>query len=330
MCELPSLSVYSNAEATQSWYLSDLYAALFVFSTPQIWGGPFPDVTVGEDEEQLVAYCTTDTHGTRVLPPGALKGVQFIKTPDYVEVIGYIDQTSLNLQADDYGGEEDPHGADQRGNPLGGLVYTSAFGSNSTSNGGGNGGGGSNSPYTQAAEWSYFVGSGIFCFKVCDPNSSRDASLCQHTYDRVGCTYNCPADYASINGTFSSCEGDNQLPIGQYVSNGQTMTWRQPPESEGPIETIPYTPAIPATSQCSTYQSSSLYSGLEAYYSAHPGNSSTAAAGTTALTGVTGTDTTDTAAGSGAMSETVAAVTAAASNAVSSAVSAMKRRKIVR
>lgn len=298
-------------------------------------------MTVGEDEEQLVAYCTTDTHGTRVLPPGALKGVQFIKTPDYVEVIGYIDQTSLNLQPDDYGGEEDPHGADQRGNPLGGLVYSNAFGGAGNSSSSSNGGGG-NSQYTQAAEWSYFVGSGIFCFKVCDPSSSRDASLCQHTYDRIGCTYNCPADYASINNTFTSCDGDNQLPVGQYVSNGRTLTWSQPPESEGPINSIPYTPAIPATSQCSTYESSSLYAGLDTYYSAHPGNMTTAAgvaAGNATGASTTGAD--DTAAGAGTtgtssgadtgtssaiISETVGAITAAATNIVSSAVSAAGAR----
>ena len=50
------------------------------------------------------------------------------KAPGYVEVIGYIDQTALGIQANDAGGEEDPHGADSRGNPLGGLVFSTAFG----------------------------------------------------------------------------------------------------------------------------------------------------------------------------------------------------------
>jgi hypothetical protein len=57
------------------------------------------------------------------------------------------------LQIADFGGEEDPHGADQRGNPLGSLLYSSAFGA------------GPASPYKQVIEWSYFVGGGIFCFK---------------------------------------------------------------------------------------------------------------------------------------------------------------------
>lgn len=242
-----------------------------------LWGAPMPNVTVGEDEEQLVAYCTTDKWGTRVIPPGALQGVQFIKTPDYVEVVGFIDQTALNLQASDYGGEEDPHGADQRGNPLGALLYSTAFG--------GSGNSSSDTP-TQVIEWSYFVGSGVFCFKACDPAGDRAAELCEHRYDRVGCTYNAPADYSSINGTFSSCQGENQLPVGQYVSDGRTVTWEQPPESLGEISTIPFTPSVPATSQCSTHDSSSLFTNLASYYSsASPNAAGTTSAAASAATG---------------------------------------------
>lgn len=68
----------------------------------------------------------------------------------YVQVVGQIDQTALNLQSDDYGGEEDPHGADARGNPLGSLLYSSAFGK------------GPMSDDQQVFEWSFFVGSGSF------------------------------------------------------------------------------------------------------------------------------------------------------------------------
>jgi hypothetical protein len=53
-----------------------LYTLNAWLSNVQIWGAPFPNVTVAEDEEQLVAYCTTPNHGTRVLPPGAIQGVQ--------------------------------------------------------------------------------------------------------------------------------------------------------------------------------------------------------------------------------------------------------------
>jgi hypothetical protein len=36
--------------------------------------------------------------------------------------------TSLNIPKGDAGGELDPHGADGNGNPIGGLVFSSAFG----------------------------------------------------------------------------------------------------------------------------------------------------------------------------------------------------------
>lgn len=35
-----------------------------------------------------------------------------METPDYIQVVGFIDQTKINLAADDFGGELDPHGAD--------------------------------------------------------------------------------------------------------------------------------------------------------------------------------------------------------------------------
>lgn len=36
--------------------------------------------------------------------------------------------TNINIPAGDSGGELDPHGADGNGNPIGGLVFSSAFG----------------------------------------------------------------------------------------------------------------------------------------------------------------------------------------------------------
>lgn len=252
-----------------------------------IWGAPMPNVTVAEDEEQLTAYCTTDKYGTRVLPEGTIQGVQFTKTPGYVQAVGYLDQTKIGLQANDYGGEEDPHGADQRGNPLGSLLYSTAFGQENDNP----------TNFTQVIEWSYFVGSGIFCFKACDPNGPNAAQLCNHVYDRVGCTYNCPADYSAINGTFESCLGDNQLPVGVYVGqNGQTSTYYQPPESDGVISTIPYTPSIPASSQCSTYSSAQLYTNQASYWSSVSPSSAATSAATGSGSGASGAMATGTAA----------------------------------
>ncbi|KAA1123323.1 hypothetical protein PGTUg99_006925 [Puccinia graminis f. sp. tritici] len=206
-----------------------------------LWGASKPESIVGNIEGEMVAYCTTKKFGTRLIPAGAITGLQVTRTPGYIQAVGFIQQTALNIQANDTGGEEDPHGADQRGNPLGALMYSSAF----------------NTPggpaYTQVIEWSYFIGSGVFCYKACDPAGPNAAQLCQHIYDRIGCTYNAPAHYETINGTFTSCQGENQLPAGTYVENGVTKTYTQPPESAGPITSIPYKAAIPAVSNCQTF-----------------------------------------------------------------------------
>lgn len=63
-----------------------------------------PDDTISESEAREVAWCTFPTHGSRVIPPGAIQGVQFLYAETYIQVAGFIDQTKLNLQADDFGG----------------------------------------------------------------------------------------------------------------------------------------------------------------------------------------------------------------------------------
>lgn len=60
----------------------------------------------------MVAWCTKPGHGTRLIPAGALTGVQYLKTPDFVQVVGFIDQEKINMLRNDSGGEMDPHGAD--------------------------------------------------------------------------------------------------------------------------------------------------------------------------------------------------------------------------
>ena len=60
----------------------------------------------------MVAWCSKSGHGTRLIPAGALTGVQFLKTSDYIQIVGFIDQTKVNIAGGDYGGEMDPHGAD--------------------------------------------------------------------------------------------------------------------------------------------------------------------------------------------------------------------------
>ena len=183
-----------------------------------------------------------------------------MRTPDYLQVVGFIDQSLINLQANDSGGELDPHGADFRGNPLGGLVY-----SNGWSNG-------NNNSYEQVIEWHNFMGGSVFCFKICDPAGANAANYCQHIYDRIGCAYNAPNN--AQNGTFESCEGADQDFPGVYTdASGQIQTYTQPDESLGAITSIPYQPKVPASSNCVTYTSSVLYASLPTVSSVPPASS---------------------------------------------------------
>lgn len=45
-------------------------------------------------------------------------------TDAYIQAVGFILNAALGLTALDQGGELDPHGADFRGNPVGGVVYS--------------------------------------------------------------------------------------------------------------------------------------------------------------------------------------------------------------
>jgi len=176
-------------------------------------------------------------HGTRVIPPGAITGAQFIQTEKYIQVTGNLDQTALNIAADDPGGEMDPMGADMKGNPLGGLMYTTAFSRD-------------NQPQ-QSRYWTNFMGNNQFCIKVCIPEGEDARQECEHIYDRIGCAYNVYADYANLDEKFESCEGDVGLYQGVYVGeDGRTSTYTQPAESLGAISTIPYTVSIPSSSRC--------------------------------------------------------------------------------
>ena len=73
-----------------------------------VYGPPDPNSTIGEEEGESVAFCTKAGYGTRMIPPGALKGVQTVLTPDYFVVAGAIDQSLINIRSDDSGGELDP------------------------------------------------------------------------------------------------------------------------------------------------------------------------------------------------------------------------------
>jgi len=213
-----------------------------------LWAPNPPNSLISDTEGEEVAWCTQPGHGTRVIPAGALQGVQLLKNNDYWMITGLIDQTLVNIQSGDYGGELDSGGQDERGNPIGGLMYSSAF-----------------DPTThQINWWTEFIGSNQFCLKICNPAGNNNAGYCQHTLDRIGLGYNCPSKYTIgggfAPGEFEVCESA-EIPVpGVYVdSAGTTQSYAQPPESAGPITTIPFQPSTVASSACTTYTSSVLY-----------------------------------------------------------------------
>jgi hypothetical protein len=246
-----------------------------------LWAPPSGPTTISETEQEEVAWCTKPGHGTRLIPAGALKGVQYMKTPDYVQVVGFIDQTQIDLTSDDSGGELDPHGADFRGNPLGGLVYSTAWQGNNS--------------YEQVIEWHNFMGGSVFCFKICDPAGAHAPDYCQHIYDRIGCAYNAPNN--AQTGVFEACAGDNQDFPGVYTdASGKVQTYTQPAESLGAISSMPYQPKVPASSNCVTYTSSLLYTSLPAGSStvSSSAHSSTGHSSSGTKTGTTGPSNTGT------------------------------------
>ncbi|TFK20392.1 hypothetical protein FA15DRAFT_129123 [Coprinopsis marcescibilis] len=217
-----------------------------------LWAPPDFGRTIGDIEGIMVAWCTKPGHGTRLIPEGAITGLQWITTPDYVQAVGFIDQTLINVLADDSGGEMDPHGADLRGNPMGGIVYSNAW---------------TGAP-TQVIEWHLFLGSGRFCYKACDPRGRFDDRYCEHILDRIGCDYNVPN--RAQDGVFEQCLGDNQDFPGVYTTNGVVMTYTQP---AGDLGDIGFSPMTPSSSSCTQFESAALFSGLPTGVS--PGSSTT-------------------------------------------------------
>ncbi|KAI0760536.1 hypothetical protein C8Q74DRAFT_1208082 [Fomes fomentarius] len=181
--------------------------------------------TIGDTERIEVAWCIKGGHGTRVIPDGTIQGAHFVQTPDYVQVTGAGDLTKINIPSGDTGGELDPHGADGNGNPIGGLVFSSAFGN-----------------LQQIHEWTNFMSDSEFCIRACKDGPNAPA-LCQHIYDVMGCMWNMPGNYAA--GSFDSCKGDSGEPMGVYG----TSTFHQ----GDPVTPDAHT--APATTSCNVVTS---------------------------------------------------------------------------
>lgn len=197
-----------------------------------LWGPPLNNgQTIGETEEEEVAYCLKSGYGTRLFPDGSILGAHWIQTPDYVQVTGWGNFTLIGIPGSDEGGELDPHGATGNGNPIGGLVFGNSY----------------NGTYIQYHEWTNFMSANEFCIRACVPSPNAPA-LCQHIYDTMGCEWNMPGNYDS--GYFESCLGDTGLPMGVYG----TSTWFQG------VSPTPSAHPIPASSSCTRVASLTSYS----------------------------------------------------------------------
>ncbi|KDR80200.1 hypothetical protein GALMADRAFT_277444 [Galerina marginata CBS 339.88] len=159
-----------------------------VFSPPN----PGPDSVIGNTERIEVAWCLQDGTGARLIPDGTIQGAHFIETPDFVQVTG---------------------------NPIGGLVFSSAFGQ-----------------LEQLHEWTNFVGADEFCFRACKPGP-KAATFCQHIYDVMGCAWNMPGNY---DVGFENCQADSGEPMGVYGTS--TFFQGQP--------STPAAHPAPASSKC--------------------------------------------------------------------------------
>jgi len=216
---------HSDTSMCQNAYLNSV-DDFCLFAPPN----PGPDSVIGNTERIEVAWCMKDGYGTRLIPDGTIQGAHFVQTPDYVQVTGVGDLTKINVPKGDAGGELDPHGADGNGNPIGGLVFSSAFGQ-----------------LAQLHEWTNFVSDSEFCFRGCKDGSKAPA-LCEHIYDVMGCEWNMPGDYSA--GVFERCLGDSGEPMGVYGAS----TFHQGDPVTPPAH------AAPASSQCTT--TSTIANGL--------------------------------------------------------------------
>ncbi|KAG8969308.1 hypothetical protein FRC03_003409 [Tulasnella sp. 419] len=193
-----------------------------------LWA-PHTLAKVGDAERETVSYCLRSGYGTRLIPDGTIKGAHLVQTPDYIQITGMGDFTSMNIPKGDAGGELDPHGADQKGNPIGGIVFGTSFGG-----------------LQQYHEWTNFMSSTEFCIRGC--KDGKDArKFCQHIYDIVGCGFNMPGNYTE--GVFESCKGDSTYFPGLYSVSAADGSWSTSTFRQGQAKTPDPHPAAPS-SEC--------------------------------------------------------------------------------
>lgn len=143
-----------------------------------------------------------------------MSAVQFVKTPLYIQLYAVGDFTNLNMAPGDSGGELDPHGATNRGNPVGGNVTSNIVDGHTD---------------VWYEEWMNYISSNEICFRVCIAGTDKATPEleCQHTLDEMGCSF-VMAQKAVQDDTFESCESDAAYPPGLYPQeDGSTSTFQQ-------------------------------------------------------------------------------------------------------
>ncbi|KAL7414281.1 hypothetical protein BDY24DRAFT_361243 [Mrakia frigida] len=211
-----------------------------------------PDSLIGNVEPIVVAYCLQARNNARLIPDGTIYSAHFIKTPLYVQIQGFFDGTKINIPYGDDGGELDPHGAENLGNPIGGNVTSNVSGED-----------------VFYEEWMSFMSYNRSRFRICtaETDDISAALQCEHELDVMGCQFVMPGDYT--NNSFTSCDGDAAVAPGLYPqADGSTSTFRQrfvgtytddsgAPQTYTVGQTV--TPAgpfsTPATSNCQTFTS---------------------------------------------------------------------------
>jgi hypothetical protein len=86
------------------------------------------------------------------MPDYTIQGAHMVHTSQYVQITGKLKQSQINVSPGDAGGEYDPHGADGKGNPIGGIVLNK----------------GKDGKVVQFAEWTQFIGNDM----VSSPNAA--------------------------------------------------------------------------------------------------------------------------------------------------------------
>ncbi|PWN50541.1 hypothetical protein IE53DRAFT_387139 [Violaceomyces palustris] len=175
------------------------------------FGPDIPGTAIGDGEESTVAYCTKPRNNARVIPDGTVTAAHFVKTPLYVQIMALGDFTKIGIPAGDEGGELDPHGATNMGNPIGGNVTSNVSGQD-----------------VFYEEWMNYAAANEICFRICIAGTDIAPTPleCQHTLDVMGCTFVMPGNYN--DNVFESCDGDAAYPPGLYPqSDGGTSTFQQ-------------------------------------------------------------------------------------------------------